>query len=113
MTPGEKPEQANGLTRRMPPPSTPSPQSPPRGTQGTLALAVSTARPATTPPASTHGWLEKERKKKKATDDRRMSEENNGANKLFIEVGVTVHFLPCSPNSRKYSISNLSHLKMS
>jgi hypothetical protein len=50
-----------------------------------LALVVSTARPTTTPPASTHGWLEKERKKKKATDDRRMSEENNGASRLFIE----------------------------
>jgi hypothetical protein len=31
--------------------------------------------------------LEKERKKKKATYDRRMSEENNGASRLFIEVG--------------------------
>jgi hypothetical protein len=39
-----------------------------------LALAVNTARPATTPLASTHDWLEKERKKKKAIDDRRMSE---------------------------------------
>ena len=57
--------------------------------------------------------MEKERKKKKATDDRRMSEENNGASKLFIEPGVTIHFLPRSPNSRKYSISNSSRLKMS
>jgi hypothetical protein len=83
--PGEKPEQASGPTRRMPPPSTPSPQSPSRGTLGTLVLVVTTTRPATTPPASTHGWLEKERKKMKATYDRRMSEGNNGASKLFIE----------------------------
>jgi hypothetical protein len=55
-----------------------------------LALAIDVARPTTTPPASTHGWLEKERakkKKKKKADDRRMSEENNGASRLFIEVG--------------------------
>ena len=53
-----------------------------------LVLSISVARPTTTPPASTHGWLEKERaKKKKAVDDRRMSEENNGANMLFIEAG--------------------------
>jgi hypothetical protein len=58
------------------------------------------------------GWIRRERKKK-ATDDRRMSEENNGASRLFIEVGVTVHFLPRSPNNRKYSISNSSRLKMS
>jgi hypothetical protein len=57
-------------------------------TQSTLALAISVVRPTTTPPASTHGWLEKERaKKKKKANDRRMSEENNGASKLFIEVG--------------------------
>jgi hypothetical protein len=58
------------------------------------------------------GWRRRERKKK-TTDDRRMSEENNGASRLFIEAGVTVHFLPRSLNSRKYSISNSSHLKMS
>jgi hypothetical protein len=41
-----------------------------------------------TPPASTHGWLEKERaKKKKTADYRRMSEENNWASRLFIEAG--------------------------
>jgi hypothetical protein len=113
MTLGEKPKQASGPTQRMPPPSTPSPQSPPRGTLCTLALVVSTERPATTPLTSIHGWLEKERKKKKATDDRRMNEENNGASRLFIEVGVTVHFLPRLPNSHKYSISNSSRLKMS
>jgi hypothetical protein len=52
-------------------------------------LSVSAARPTVTPPASTHGRLEKERakKKKKTIDDRRMSEENNGASRLFIEVG--------------------------
>jgi hypothetical protein len=32
---------------------------------------------------------------------------------LFKEVGVTVHFLPRSPNSRKNSISNSSRLKRS
>jgi hypothetical protein len=48
-------------------------------------LPVSTARPTTTPPASTHGWLEERAKKKKTTDDRTMSEENNGASRLFIE----------------------------
>jgi hypothetical protein len=42
-----------------------------------------------------------------------MSKENNGASRLFIEGGVTVHFIPRSPNSRKYSISNSSRLKMS
>jgi hypothetical protein len=52
-------------------------------------------------------------KKKRKADDRRMSEENNGASMLFIEAGVTVHFLPRSPNSRHNSISNSSHLKMS
>jgi hypothetical protein len=58
--------------------------------------------------------LEKERaKKKKAADDRRMREENNEASRLLIEAGVTVHFLPRSPNGRKYSISNSSRLKMS
>jgi hypothetical protein len=31
-------------------------------------------------------WRRRERKKK-AIDDRRMSEENNGASRLFIEVG--------------------------
>jgi hypothetical protein len=113
MMPREKLERTSGPTRRMPPLSTLSPQSPSRWTRGTLALVVTTTRPATTPPTSTHGWLEKERKKKKATNDRRMSEENNGASMLFIEVGVTVHFLPRSPNSRKYSISNSSRLKMS
>jgi hypothetical protein len=66
MTPGEKPEWASGLTRRIPPQSTPSPQSPPRGTWGTLALVVATARPATIPPASTHGWLEKKRKEEES-----------------------------------------------
>jgi hypothetical protein len=41
-----------------------------------------------TPPASTHGWLEKERaKKKKKADDQRMSEENKRASRLFIEAG--------------------------
>jgi hypothetical protein len=81
-------EQASGQTWRRPPPSIPSPRSPPRGTRGTLALAISAARPTMTPPASTHGWLEKERaKKKKTTDDRRMSEENNRASRLFIEAG--------------------------
>jgi hypothetical protein len=51
--------------------------------------------------------------KKKKADDRRMSEENNGPSRLFIEAGVTFHFLPRSPNSRKNSISNSSRLKMS
>jgi hypothetical protein len=32
------------------------------------------------------GWRRGEREKK-VTDDRRMSEENNGASRLFIEVG--------------------------
>jgi hypothetical protein len=58
------------------------------------------------------GWRRGEREKK-VTDDRRMSEENSGASRLFIEVRVTVHFLPRSPNSHKYSISNSSRLKMS
>jgi hypothetical protein len=35
------------------------------------------------------------------------------ASRPFIEAGVTVHFLPRSPNSRKNSISNSSRLKMS
>jgi hypothetical protein len=53
-----------------------------------LVFAVSAARPTMTPPASIHGWLEKERaKKKKVTDDRRMSEKNNRASMLFIEAG--------------------------
>jgi hypothetical protein len=54
-----------------------------------LVLSISVARPTTTPPASTHGWLEKDRakKKKRKADDRRMSEENNGASRLFIEAG--------------------------
>jgi hypothetical protein len=51
-----------------------------------LAFAISAVRPTTTPPTSTHGWLEKKRaKKKKTIDDRRMSEENHGASRLFIE----------------------------
>jgi hypothetical protein len=86
MTLGEKPEQVSGQTRRRLPSSTPSPQSPPRGTRDMLAFAVSAARPTTTSPASIHGWFEKERaKKKKTTNDRRMSEENNSASRLFIE----------------------------
>jgi hypothetical protein len=45
-------------------------------------------RPTTTPPTSTHGWLEREGvKKKKKADDRRTSEENNGSSRLFIEAG--------------------------
>jgi hypothetical protein len=55
-------------------------------TRSTLALAISAARPTTTPPASTHGWLEKERaKKKKKADNQRISEESNMASRLFIE----------------------------
>jgi hypothetical protein len=57
-------------------------------------------------------WRRREREKK-VTDDRRMSEENNSASRLFIEVGVAVHFLPRSLNSHKYSISKSSRLKMS
>jgi hypothetical protein len=66
MTLGEKPEQTSGLTRRIPPMSSPSPQSPPRGTRSKLALVVATARPAATPPASTHGWLDKKRKEEES-----------------------------------------------
>jgi hypothetical protein len=57
--------------------------------------------------------MEKKQREKRVADDQRMSEENNGASRLFIEGGVTIHFLPHSLNSRKYSISNSSHLKMS
>jgi hypothetical protein len=40
------------------------------GTRGTFVLTVSAARPTMTPPASTHGWLEKDRAmKKKPADD--------------------------------------------
>jgi hypothetical protein len=85
MMPGEKPEQASGQTRRFLRVLR-VPKVLRGGTRGALALAVSVARPTTTPPTSTHGRLEKERAKKmKIADDRRMSEENNGASRVFIE----------------------------
>jgi hypothetical protein len=79
-----------------------------------LTLAASTARQAYTPPTPAHRWLEKKGvRKKKRSDDQRLIEENNRANRLFIETGVTVHFLPRSPNSHENSLSNSSRLKMS
>jgi hypothetical protein len=51
-------------------------------------LAASMVRQASAPPTPAHCRLEKKgARKKKKSDDQRLSEENNGASRLFIEVG--------------------------
>jgi hypothetical protein len=56
MMPGEKLEQANDPTQRMPPPSTPSPQSPPRGDSG-HACACRQHGEASHNPSCIYPWL--------------------------------------------------------